>query len=1430
MDEVLARFFKSINYEDKDNCFKDSVIEKVYLKEKTEEFEVIIINKKPVDIEAIIELLEYAKAGINQSKKVKIKFKNETVSEGDIVSYLTYFLKHLAKDRPSLVLALENEIQFNEGHPLINVASKSEKEELTRELKKILKEMASLGIETEVLVNIVKDDSILTKEEVILEREEESNLILGKEIKKEKSSINDVLRDGESVCVEAFVFGIESKELEKINIITLKISDNTNSILAKIFKKDKETFRDILRKLKVGSWFRLEGSVEFDNFAKDLVLNVRSVEKINSKDRTLKDEAPLKRVELHLHTFMSAMDSVVDQTKLLKFIKELGHNAVAVTDHNSLQAYPEIFNNLKYLNNGLTDEEKIKVLYGAELSIVQDDADLIFNLQSYHLLEDEFVVFDTETTGFYAGRDQMIEIGAVKIKGGTITDRFDELIACPKPLPSKITELTNITDAMLKGKRSEEEVLKDFLEWTGSAPMVAHNAKFDISFLKEACHKYLLEDFNNTVIDTMNLARILNPEWSNHKLQTLTKKYDIPWDEDAHHRADYDAQGTALAFHKMAKILNDRNIETTVDLDNSIDKDELIKFSHPFHLCVLVKNSIGLKNLFKIISLASTKYLFKNNEPKLPRKELIENRLGLLIGSGCINGEVFEKCVSLEDEEIANMMRFYDYIEIQPPSAMLQLVGDGKNAIFKSLGELHNYLQKLIRIATDSGVLVCATGDVHNLRDADLKTREIIVNQKMNGRLHPLNREGMQVPNMKFLTTEEMLEEFSFLGDELAFKIVVENTRKIADEIEFVEIIKDKLFTPEIPDSDKITKDMVYKKAYELYGNPLPLIVEERIEKELKGIIDNGYSVLYMIAQKLVQKSNEDGYFVGSRGSVGSSFVATMMNITEVNGLPAHYLCPKCKKSIFEDENGSFKLHYRSGYDLKDKICECGTMMRKEGQDMPFATFLGFNAEKVPDIDLNFSGEYQAKAHDYTKVLFGEDKVFRAGTIGTVADKTAFGYVKGYCENKGIILRGIEIERLAQGCIGVKRTTGQHPGGIIVIPAYKDIFDFTAYQYPAEDMDARWFTTHFDFHAIHDNVLKLDILGHDDPTMLKRLADTTGVDILTIPFDDAKVLSLFRGIDALGIKKGSINATTGTLGIPEFGTNFVIKMLEETKPTTFAELVKISGLSHGTDVWNNNARDLILNNVVPFKDIIGCRDDILTDLINYGVQDSEAFKISEFVRKGKPSVEPDKWAQLTPIMEEVDVPEWYITSCSKIKYMFPKAHATAYVMMALRVAWFKVYKPLFYYSAFFSIRCSDFDVESMLKGEDGIRKKLLEISSKGYETTNKEDAIATTLNVALEMCVRGYKFKNIDLLKSEASTFVIEEETKSLILPFITLDGLGESVGASIVKAREEKAFLSIEDLQSRGHLSSALVLKMRALHILDKLPETSQVSIFELI
>jgi DNA polymerase-3 subunit alpha (Gram-positive type) len=1039
------------------------------------------------------------------------------------------------------------------------------------------------------------------------------------------------------------------------------------------------------------------------------------------------------------------------------------------------------------------------------VNLVDDGVPIAYNDAHRQLATDTYVVFDVETTGLSAVYNSIIELAAVKIHDGEIIDRFESFANPHHRLSATTINLTGITDDMVQTAPEIEEVLRNFSEWTGDAVLVAHNASFDMGFLNVGYKKIGYDKAKNPVIDTLELGRFLYPEMKNHRLNTLTKKFDIELTQ--HHRAIYDAEATGYLLLKMLKDSLEKGIEYHDQFNDNMGKGNAYQRARPYHCTLLAQTQAGLKNLFKLVSISHLEYFYR--VPRLPRSVLQKYREGILVGSGCNKGEVFEGMMQKSPEEVEGAARFYDYLEVMPkevnaPLIEMELVSDEK--------AMEDIIAKIVNLGDKLGLPVVATGNVHYLNENDKIYRKILVNSQ--GGANPLNRH--ELPDVHFRTTNEMLDTFSFLGKEKAKEIVVTNTNKIADMIEVIKPIKDDLYTPKIDGADEEMREMSYAMARRIYGDNLPEIVEARLEKELKSIIGHGFAVIYLISHKLVKKSLDDGYLVGSRGSVGSSLVATMTEITEVNPLPPHYVCPTCKHSEFFNDGS-----VGSGFDLPDKVCpHCGGKYHKDGHDIPFETFLGFKGDKVPDIDLNFSGEYQPRAHNYTKVLFGEDNVFRAGTIGTVADKTAFGYVKAYQGDNNLQLRGAEVERLASGCTGVKRTTGQHPGGIIVIPDYMDVYDFSPIQFPADDRNSEWKTTHFDFHSIHDNVLKLDILGHDDPTVIRMLQDLSGMDPKTIPTDDPEVMKIFSGTESLGVTEQQIMCKTGTLGIPEFGTRFVRQMLEDTKPTTFSELVQISGLSHGTDVWLGNAQELIHNRTCNLSEVIGCRDDIMVYLIYQGLDPSFAFKIMESVRKGKGLSE-----EMEAEMRKNEVPEWYIDSCKKIKYMFPKAHAAAYVLMAVRIAYFKVHLPLLYYAAYFTVRAEDFDIEAMSRGSEAIRAKIEEINAKGLEASNKEKNLLTVLELALEMTQRGFVFQNYDLYKSSASEFIIEGNT--LIPPFNSIPGLGTNAAFNICKARESGEFLSKEDLQQRGKVSKTILEYLDKQGCLKSLPEQNQLSLF---
>ncbi|MBQ8131942.1 MAG: PHP domain-containing protein, partial [Bacilli bacterium] len=1391
MDDKIKILLEKINIDESSyQYFSDAKITKIKVNSKVDNWRIYIEKDFLLPVE-IYEELESKKMSLDSNaKKIEFIFEIKNPSIEQYLDYYPVLLNKLKEDLAVLEL-YEDTMKIENGLLVLVTSNESEKERLEKCSDKINDFYKKIGYSSNIEIIMRHDNSVMEEIKKELENEQmptleqtkskpaeekpkekkqyrkepkDENSIIGRGISEEAIKIKTIIGEYDNVVMEGKIFGIDFFESSKTDfkIITLKVTDNSDSIYCKVFARKEEEYNHLKKELVVGNWYKFRGKTVVDKFSKELVLNPTDILKINKKENSIRDTAETKRVELHCHTKMSQMDGVADETDIVKTAMSFGMNAVAITDHNGVQGFPHVFSMVTDHNKKLKEgEEPFKAIYGSELTMIDDAVDIVLRPNDEIMLNQTFVVFDFETTGFNAGGvDSIIEIGAVKIKDGMILEKYDELISPGRPLPQKIIDITNITDEMLAGKDNEENAIKRFIEWFGDCPMVAHNAKFDVSFLEMAYKKYNLGTFKNPVIDTLELSRTLDTDFARHSLSALVKRYDVPWDESAHHRGDYDAEGTALVFHKMLKKLYNRNIEKMSDLDKLVSKEEIHKFGRAHHINILVKNKVGLKNLFKLVSLANTTYLYKT--PRILRSVIEEHREGLLIGSGCYESEVFNEAKSKSDDELSNIIRFYDYVEVQPMECYDHLIQTGD---FGTKVEVAANIEKIVRVTEEAGKIIVATGDVHHLKREDKIYREIIVNQKVpGGGRHPLARNGIkEIPSNHFRTTNEMLEDFRFLGEEKAYEIVVENTNKIANMCEIVEVIPDTggiPFSPRVKADDGesyldcpvVVTDLVYTRAADWYGNPLPYAIEERIatelygdilfkiiteklqeknlteeefniqshkelhdtilqgkekvisvvkeyvkktseeeldekglekatKKALGGVIGGGFDPIYLIAQRLVKHSNDEGYLVGSRGSVGSSFVATMMGITEVNPLAAHYRCEKCKKSIFDDENGKpYGADYSSGFDLPDKECpNCHIPMIKDGQDMPFATFLGFNADKVPDIDLNFSDLNQASAHAYTKVLFGEDNVYRAGTIGTVADKTAFGFVKGYCEEKNIEdMRTAEIERLAIGCTGVKRTTGQHPGGIVVIPDYKDVSDFTPYQFPAEDATAEWRTTHFDYHSIDQCLLKLDILGHSDPTQLRLIQNQSKTDILKVPLDDKATMSIFTSTEALGVTKEQIMCNTGTLGIPEFGTPFTIKLVEDTKPTTFGELIKISGLSHGTDVWLGNAQDLIANNIVPFKETIGCRDDIMVYLMYHGVKPLKAFKIMEFVRKGKASKEPEAWKEHVKTMEEAGIPEWFIGSCAKIKYMFPKAHAAAYVISAYRIAWYKVHMPVYF--------------------------------------------------------------------------------------------------------------------------------------------------------
>ena len=1235
--------------------------------------------------------------------------------------------------------------------------------------------------------------------------------------KAEVTPMIEVNTEENRLVFEGVVFDVEHKVTRTGRVlINFKMTDYTSSFSMQKWVKNEEEAQkfDIIKK---NSWLRVRGNVEVNNFTRDLTMNVQDVQEVVHYER--KDLMPEgeRRVEFHAHTNMSTMDALPEVEEIVGTAAKWGHKAVAITDHGNVQSFPHGYKAAK--------KAGIQLIYGMEANIVEDRVPIVYNEVEMDLSEATYVVFDVETTGLSAIYNDLIQVAASKMYKGNIIAEFDEFINPGHPLSAFTTELTGITDDHVKNAKPLVQVLKEFQEFCKDTVLVAHNASFDVGFMNANYERHGLPKITQPVIDTLEFARNLYPEYKRHGLGPLTKRFGVALEH--HHMANYDAEATGrLLFIFIKEVAEKHGVTDLARLNLDLISPDSYKKARVKHATIYVKNQVGLKNIFKLVSLSNTQYF--EGVPRIPRTVLDAHREGLILGSACTEGEVFDAVVSQGVDAAVEVAKYYDFIEVMPPAIYAPLIAKEQ---VKDMEELQTIIKSLIEVGDRLGKPVLATGNVHYIEPEDEIYREIIVRSLGQGAMinrtigHGEAAQPAPLPKAHFRTTNEMLDEFAFLGEDLARKIVIENTNALAEIFEPVEVVKGDLYTPFIDQAEETVAELTYKKAFEIYGNPLPDIVDLRIEKELTSILGNGFAVIYLASQMLVQRSNERGYLVGSRGSVGSSFVATMIGITEVNPLSPHYVCGQCQYSEFITDGS-----YGSGFDMPDKDCpNCGHKLSKNGQDIPFETFLGFDGDKVPDIDLNFSGEDQPSAHLDVRDIFGEEYAFRAGTVGTVAAKTAYGFVKGYERDYGKFYREAEVERLAQGAAGVKRTTGQHPGGIVVIPNYMDVYDFTPVQYPADDVTAEWQTTHFNFHDIDENVLKLDVLGHDDPTMIRKLQDLSGIDPNDIPMDDPGVMALFSGTDILGVTPEQIGTSTGMLGIPEFGTNFVRGMVDETHPTTFAELLQLSGLSHGTDVWLGNAQDLIKSGIADLSTVIGCRDDIMVYLMHAGLDPKMAFTIMERVRKGMwLKISEEERNGYIEAMKANNVPEWYIESCGKIKYMFPKAHAAAYVMMALRVAYFKVHHPIYYYCAYFSIRAKAFDIKTMGAGLDAIKRKMQEIAEKrkNNEASNVEIDLYTTLEIVNEMWERGFKFGKLDLYRSDATEFIIDGDT--LIPPFVAMDGLGENVAKQLVRARQEGEFLSKTELRKRGGLSSTLVEKMDEMGILGNMPEDNQLSLFD--
>lgn len=1246
--------------------------------------------------------------------------------------------------------------------------------------------------------------------------------------------ISEVYEGQRDIRIRGRIFNLDSQMIKgnTVQRLSVYIHDESDAITFTVFiERDDE--RAKFGSLKVGDHVLLSGDVKSDAKS-ELVFYVRNLELIEDW-RFVEDGAPQKRVELHAHTKMSEMDGVADIEHYLEKAFKWGHEAFAVTDHYSVQAFPKAQHKVKSLLKQYPNR-KFKMIYGCEMSMNESQLIAVHHPKQQSLSDAEYVVFDLETSGLSTRFDRIIEFGAVKIRSGMVIDRLQMFVQAPVKLSPFIIEKTNIKQADVDSALPEENHLDDWLDFFGDAVLVAHNATFDVGFINAALTRANRSALTNTVIDTLPLAKLLIDDKRSYRLGAIAKHYKIPYDDVTAHRADYDAEVLMGLFQRMLEDAHQKECVNVNDL-NALNTAQSFKKDQASHLIVLAKNAEGLKALFNLITMAHTQRIVSESkseesgaEPRLLRSDLEAHRQQLLLGSACFNGELFELAANRSVEELEDAMRFYDYVEIQPIPNYQPLLDNGS---VPSVDRLKTILKTLVETAKRLKIPVLATGDAHYLNPWDKIFRDIYINSKGTGKTrHPLylynaeRRQATESPDQHFRSTDEMLGHFAFLGAETAFELVVLNTNLIANRIEPVYPIKSDLYTPTIDHAEEHLKAIVERSAAARYGSPLPDIVQQRITKELTSITTHGFAVIYYIAHLLVKKSLDDGYIVGSRGSVGSSLVATLSNITEVNPLPPHYVCPQCQHSEFFTD-GSVS----SGYDLGDKACpHCQTKMLADGQDIPFETFLGFEGDKVPDIDLNFSSEYQEIAHAYTKVLFGEKQVYRAGTISTVADKTAFGYVKGYMEEKGITTPYSNAYRtyLAKGCEGVKRTSGQHPGGIIVIPQTMDVHDFTPVQYPANKVNAEWLTTHFEFGDIHDNVLKLDILGHVDPSAMRMLERITGVNVQSIPMNDSKALSLFNSPSAMKVDE-QYDEQTGAVGLPEFGTGFVRQILASTRPSKFSDLVRISGLSHGTDVWLNNAKNLIERDNIAFDDVIGCRDDIMLYLIHKGLPSKQAFEIMEAIRKGRGLKEEQK-----ALLAKHSVPQWYVDSCQRIKYLFPKAHAVAYVLMAVRVAWFKIHYPLHYYATFFTLRCSAYEYETMVAPIRVIKSRLKGIQAKlndpmlKRDVSSKDTDLVPTLEVIYEMNSRGLHMAPLDLNLSQATEFILHPTQKDAILPpFIILDGLGENVAKSIVEARSQRAFFSKEDVQKRTLINTTQLNRFDDLGLLSALDDNNQMSLF---
>ena len=1307
----------------------------------------------------------------------------------------TYKVKYVEEIKEEEIQKIEQKSKMTEKYEIEKAISEAQasayEEEKTEETSNTQEQNENIPLE-----------NIVAKEHPIEQEEEKTPLILGRNanIKDAIVKVTDISIDSGKIALEGEVINTDSRELKSGKyLVMFDLYDGTSTITCKAFV-EAEKAKTVLSRIQAAKGLRISGTAQFDPFAKEIgvIANV-IVETPGKKKQERQDLAKEKRVELHMHTQMSQMDGMTSATDLIKRAMKWGWKSIAITDHGVVQAFPEAH---KLLGR---DNPDMKIIYGVEAYLVPDKTPSV-SFPKGQNIDTEYCILDIETTGLSFRTEKITELGAVIYKNGEIIDEFECFVNPEKPIPEEVVKVTNITDDMVKDAETIETILPKFLDFIGDRIIVAHNADFDVGFIKYNAEKIGIK-LENTYIDTLRLAKDLFPDYKKYKLGIIAENLGIK--VDVAHRALDDVITLTKVFKVMQNMLIEKGAKTVEDINILESGKADFKKLPTYHAIILAKNYVGLKNLYKLISFSHLDYFYK--KPRILKSIYKKYSEGLILGSACEAGELYRAIVAgKSEEEIEQIAKDYDYLEIQPIGNNMFMVRNGTVPNEEALQDIN---KTIVKLGEKLGKLVVATCDVHFMDPQDEIYRRIL----MAGQGYDDADE--QAP-LYLRTTNEMIEEFKYLGLDKAYEVVVTNTNKIADMCEPISPISSEKCPPHIEGCEKQIEDIAMTRAKELYGDQLPQIVQERLDKELQSIIKNGFSVMYIIAQKLVWKSNEDGYIVGSRGSVGSSFVANMTGITEVNSLPAHYRCPNCKYSDFTDYG------FKNGFDLPDKECpKCGHKLDKDGMDIPFETFLGFNGDKEPDIDLNFSGEYQAKAHRYTEVIFGKGTTFKAGTIGTVADKTAFGYVKKYYEERGIPINNAEAIRIAKGCTGIKRTTGQHPGGIIVVPKGREIYEFCPIQHPADDPNSDIITTHFDYHSIDQNLLKLDILGHDDPTVIRMLQDLTGIDPTKIQLDDKETMSIFSSTEALGVTPEQIHSEVGSLGVPEFGTKFVRGMLVDTKPKTFDELIRISGLSHGTDVWLGNAQSLIEEGTVTLDEAICCRDDIMIYLIKKGLEPNPAFKIMETVRKGKALKDPAKWAEYVQMMKEHDVPDWYIKSCEKIKYMFPKAHAAAYVTNAFRIAWFKVHKPVAYYTAYFSIRAKAFDSDVMCHGKEKVKNKMREIELMGNAATAKDKDMYDDLEIVWEMYERGIKFLPIDLYKSDSKKFIMEED--SIRPPLNSIPGLGTVAADSIIEARKDGKFMSIDDLRIRSKAGKSVIEMLTNAGCLEGMSKSNQMSLF---